>query len=274
MATTEEKKKKSNSPFARRLSELIEEKPRGEADKLAGYLGVKKGVVSSYKYGVQPDFVVLVKIAQYFNVSLDWLLGVSAHNCRTSDTDAAGAAKYTGLSDKSVIALHRMSHGTEKYYAPDLDGIDFLDMALETSLETDLLEDKHHELLKKLAPAVSSDRIAYETIFHKFFELIFPSAQPDAMYLLKDPDKSDDPGEYAKAEVIKQYMAEREIHRFMDLLREKFNPDYAYRLHTDQATEDELKRVNAEISKTLMKNKASDDDTPEPQQAAADNEEE
>ena len=58
MATTEEKKKKSNSPFARRLSELIEEKPRGEADKLASFLGVKKGVVSSYKLRNIPGFLI------------------------------------------------------------------------------------------------------------------------------------------------------------------------------------------------------------------------
>ena len=255
MATTEEKKKKSNSPFARRLSELIEEKPRGEADKLASFLGVKKGVVSSYKYGVQPDFSVLVKIAQYFSVSLDWLLGVSDPNCRTSDTDAAGAAKYTGLSDKSVIALNRMRYGTEKYHAPDIKGIDFLNMALEQTLENDLKDDKHSELLlKKFKPEkISSKRIAYQTVFAAFFELVSPSVDLGALYLLKPeaPNDPEDPGEWANAATVKRFLLEREISRFFDGLRLKYAPDYAYWMHTSQADEGEIKRANAEIREAM-----------------------
>jgi len=224
-------------------------------------IGTNPGQVSrqSYEHWMKgdrtPSAANIKSICEMFSISSDWLLGFLPENCSTNNIDVQNAAKYTGLSDKSVIALHRMRYGTEKYHAPDIKGIDFLNMALEQTLEDDLKDDKHAELLlKKFKPErISSKRIAYQTVFAAFFELVSPSVDLGALYLLKPeaPNDPEDPGEWANAATVKRFLLEREISRFFDGLRLKYAPDYAYWMHTSQADEGEIKRANAEIREAM-----------------------
>lgn len=60
-----------------RLSALRDEHNIGQK-QLASILGVKPNTVSDYENGtVNPSLKVLLKIAEYFTVSLDYLMGLS-----------------------------------------------------------------------------------------------------------------------------------------------------------------------------------------------------
>lgn len=64
--------------FHKRLRDLIEENDITQK-KLAADLNIAASTVSSYVQGVrEPDFSILVRIAAYFHVSTDYLLGVPA----------------------------------------------------------------------------------------------------------------------------------------------------------------------------------------------------
>jgi transcriptional regulator with XRE-family HTH domain len=51
-----------------------------------------------------PDIIKLTKIAQYFNVSADFLLGLS--EVESPDANARSAVEYTGLTEAAVERLH------------------------------------------------------------------------------------------------------------------------------------------------------------------------
>lgn len=62
--------------FAQTLYELIKEKGISQS-QLADYLKVRQQTVSKYTYGkVEPGFDTLIKLAKYFDVSTDYLLGL------------------------------------------------------------------------------------------------------------------------------------------------------------------------------------------------------
>ena len=66
---------KYNDIFPTRLRQLIEEKPTTIA-AAARELGISRQAVSQYAMGIgQPNADKLLQIAEYFNVSCDWLVG-------------------------------------------------------------------------------------------------------------------------------------------------------------------------------------------------------
>lgn len=75
-------------------------------EEFATRLELSRATIGFYLAGQRvPDAVVLKNIATTFNVSVDWLLGLS--DISTSNPDARTACAYTGLSEKSVALLHQ-----------------------------------------------------------------------------------------------------------------------------------------------------------------------
>lgn len=67
--------------------------------ELGTHIGLSKAVVSKYENGLgYPTFDVLIKIAEYFGVTTDYLLGVSRG--KTVDVSA--------LTDSQIDMLHRI----------------------------------------------------------------------------------------------------------------------------------------------------------------------
>lgn len=83
------------SIFAERLREL--RKGRGLTQKeLGGQTGLSKAVVSKYETGMgYPSFDILIRIAQFFGVSTDYLLGASGN--KTLDV--------SGLTESQIRTL-------------------------------------------------------------------------------------------------------------------------------------------------------------------------
>lgn len=67
--------------------------------ELGSQVGLSKAVVSKYENGMgYPTFDVLIRIARYFGVTTDYLLGVSEN--RSIDT--------SGLTDSQFEAIHQL----------------------------------------------------------------------------------------------------------------------------------------------------------------------
>ena len=94
------------SPFAQRLSALIAEKGLKQRE-VAEALEVQRQTVSLYTKGqALPDISTLTKITQFFNVSADYLLGIT--DAPTVDVKKRTVCDYVGLSETSVDKLHEL----------------------------------------------------------------------------------------------------------------------------------------------------------------------
>ncbi len=97
-ASRGERWEKEKSPFATRLRLLMNEQPITTQTQLAEITGKTRQTISQYVNGVsEPGYDTLVKIADHFEVSLDYLLG------RTADPDMqTSAVDELGLSPKAI----------------------------------------------------------------------------------------------------------------------------------------------------------------------------
>lgn len=95
-----ETKNNSKNIFAQRLSELIKEYGYTH-DNVAQAVGVtRQGVGKWVKGDSLPDILTTAKLAQFFNVSADYLSGAS--NAKNRNADAAKAVEYTKLSCEAI----------------------------------------------------------------------------------------------------------------------------------------------------------------------------
>jgi len=99
-------KNKVTSLFADRLQDLIAEsgKTISELSSSEG-IGISSGSLSKYQNdAAEPGITALVKIADYFGVSFDYLLGKT--NCKKREN--INISERTGLSEKAVEYLCNM----------------------------------------------------------------------------------------------------------------------------------------------------------------------
>lgn len=96
--------KKELERFGKRLNEIMEEKGVS-ASELAKKLGISRQAVDNYRNAVSdPPISKLLKIADIFCVSVDWLLGRDGA-AKSTDASLAAAVKYTGLSEAACRTL-------------------------------------------------------------------------------------------------------------------------------------------------------------------------
>lgn len=101
--TTDEKYRQA---FATRFRELMEREPRTSQAEIADAIGKSRQVVSQYFNGEsEPTFETLVKIADFFRVSTDYLLGKPVP--KSTDPSMQAAAAFTGLSEDNLDFLNQ-----------------------------------------------------------------------------------------------------------------------------------------------------------------------
>ena len=94
---------KANKPLAARLQKLV-----ANTSELAAFLGCSVQAVNQYKQGTAvPHIEKIVKIAEFYNVSVDYLLGIT--DAPSRDNDIQSVCGFTGLSQKAVLLLHDLS---------------------------------------------------------------------------------------------------------------------------------------------------------------------
>lgn len=100
MARKQSNPANSNKPFPAALRTLMEERNTSQKD-LADYLGKTRQAISLYCNGESaPDLEALVKIAQYFDTSTDYLLGLTRDPSRQPS-----AIDTLGLHPKAIDSL-------------------------------------------------------------------------------------------------------------------------------------------------------------------------
>jgi len=98
-----------HTPFATRLRELIEEAEIPQTS-LAEHIGVTRQAVSAYSLGVSlPDIDKFEGIANYFEVSTEYLLGRT--EVKKADASKQAAAEYLGLSEGALDAICDLKWG-------------------------------------------------------------------------------------------------------------------------------------------------------------------
>lgn len=100
-----------DSLFSARLGNLIAEK-KISMQTLSTEIGVSRQAISQYCNGsTVPNADKLLKIAEYFNVSLDYLCGRS--EAATTNKDLQFICDYTGLSESTIRVLHQSVSDSE-----------------------------------------------------------------------------------------------------------------------------------------------------------------
>lgn len=95
---------KYNEPLPSRLRELVT-----NTAELSTYLGCSNEAVRQYRLGTtQPTLDKLIQIAKYYNVSADYLLGLT--NVKSTDVDIRRISQHTGLSEESIENLQNIHH--------------------------------------------------------------------------------------------------------------------------------------------------------------------
>lgn len=90
--------------FARKIKSLRENAGLSQGE-LGDILGCSRGSISFYEQMQRvPDIEILKNICRYFDVSADYLLGLS--EVKSVDTDVQAICEYTGLSEEAVEWLH------------------------------------------------------------------------------------------------------------------------------------------------------------------------
>lgn len=90
--------------FASRLKEL-REKIGLNQNKCAKKLNISRGSISFYENGERlPDIETIYNMATFFNVSADYLIGLT--DVKTIDTNIKAICKYTGLSESAIKVLN------------------------------------------------------------------------------------------------------------------------------------------------------------------------
>lgn len=99
--------------FADRLQDLINEKKKENItlQNIADETGILKGSLSKYQNNeVEIRISNLVKLAEYFDVSVDYLLGISNVRKPLNDDDSKNlriTCDYTGLNEKTVESIKK-----------------------------------------------------------------------------------------------------------------------------------------------------------------------
>lgn len=139
-----------------RINALLAASNKKQKD-LAKHLGVTDNTVSYYVNGARmPNVEQIIKIAEYFDTTTDYLLGVS--NLKTADTDLKAVCEYTGLSVEAVSKIRdiKASDGTHMQtlnaFLSDI-GLTVLLINIEHyilgKMQFFKYVNKHHEVLTK-----------------------------------------------------------------------------------------------------------------------------
>lgn len=111
--------------FRLRIKELREEKGLSQK-KLAEALGVSPGTIGNWESGIrEPNFDMVTKVAEFFQVTVDYLLGQS--NVRNQDTvipddDDIKFALFDGdqgISDEAYEEVKRFAAFIKEKYKKD-----------------------------------------------------------------------------------------------------------------------------------------------------------
>ena len=149
--------------FADKLFDLINEKKPKKHEEIANEIGVDKSSISKYiNDNGEAGINSLVKIARYFNVSTDYLLGLSPNKISLTTEEnrlIRSICDYTGLNENAVFNLNFRYANAKEF--DDKAMFDFLNHILDFDKQGIFLFDKVGEIksfLIKYTKALANNR--------------------------------------------------------------------------------------------------------------------
>ena len=143
--------------FAENITAL-RKKQNKKRQEVADDLGISRSSLEYYeKNKRKPDIEVLTKIADYYNVSADYLLGRT--NAETTDKDLRFICEYTGLSENAISTLcelHDPVNVINLAPAEIVPLIDFLINDMGVRLTDDGCAYRHGAILPRLSDYLKS----------------------------------------------------------------------------------------------------------------------
>lgn len=161
---------KYNLPFASRIRQLMDTNGTTQ-DQLAEVVDKTRQTISQYVNGIsEPGYDTLVKIADYFGVSVDYLLGRT--QTKTPDATMQAIIDYTGLSEENIKTLHYMVENAKQSITIDqkeqttlIDGCKpFLDCL------NDILDAVYYDKETIMRHYITMRRASWETIDFWYIE--------------------------------------------------------------------------------------------------------
>lgn len=145
-----------------------------------------------------PDAIKLTKIARCFNVSVDWLLGIS--NSRSINTGVSDFCEYTGLDENAVTALH-IANSTNgkvgKVFSEMLEGGELWTICGLIGNTSDYIRDSFNEIK---ALDLSINEIKVKQAINKDSSLM----QDELDRLNKEREKLEKEFEFEKWQILKR----------------------------------------------------------------------
>lgn len=162
-----EKQEKYKLPFATRLRKLLDEKGT-TITALSKVLGISRQAVSQYADGTgQPNVDKLRMIADYFEVSTDYLVGLS--DIPTRNETIRGIHEKTGLWEEAISSLMVDQH------ISDSETVDFVSFLITSRQVSDLVKAIKRRNEFSTAPQTASIDIGggyYEADMQALFKMI------------------------------------------------------------------------------------------------------
>lgn len=182
---------KQNTDLAKRLDGLIT-----DANALKNYLGISAQAINQYRLGIsRPSLENLCKIADYYHVTTDYLLGRTTS--RSIKEDVLTTVQTVGLSDLAVYALK--SDSTKKKNRDIFLIEDFLIRELHVSFWARYIRDcvRNIAQLETLRPKLGADLVEDRTEYYRWratqrFEKSLDDAIKEFSPLYADDLKNED----------------------------------------------------------------------------------
>lgn len=142
--------KEQKAIFAQRLG-ILRNQSKMSQEELSVALNIDRGTIAKYETEKRiPSYEHLTIFAKHFNVSTDYLLGLTEN--ATTDTDTQMVCDFTGLSDNTIHLLNllnRVKHLNISDYQPSI--IDILDSILSQ------IDDGYYYCLFLLRDAINTN---------------------------------------------------------------------------------------------------------------------
>lgn len=202
--------------------------------KVADDLNISRASLEYYEKGKRkPDIELLAKIADYYDVSADYLLGLS--NAKSINPEMQAVSKYTGLNDDSLFMLH---HSTKSG-------------ALVSETNNFLLDIDNYTDFYELCCYLK----AYRDFYSQFVDFREKMEEEYAVYVYKTDNPYEFEVDYDKSEELLQEIADKRdvqiirMHETLKRLIDKYCADIIERensLTTDDVLPDFDDELNEE----------------------------
>lgn len=132
--------------FGKRILDLREKSGKSQED-ICSKLGVTQQTLSRYEKGQRKASTkFVVKASKYFNVSTDYLLGIT--DIKTPNRDIRYIHEYTGLDEISISTLNNLNNVSPQSDVSHFNEIDIINLLLSQGCNTYKADDRCYNTLK------------------------------------------------------------------------------------------------------------------------------